>query len=284
MEWVTAWRAPWLTPVMRALTLLGDEMFFLIALPPLYWLWRRTAGARLGFVFLATVVVNAVLKESWQVERPPPPRLTTADGYSFPSGHSQIGAAFWGWLAIEVRRTWFTVVAVALVAGIMLSRVYLGAHWPRDVVAGAGFGLIGVGLGLLCYEAGFGRRLMERSPLLVAAAVLPIVALALWVDDLEYTAMKSAAALAGVWAGAVWVEARGLPALGPSWRARLAGLALGFAGLAVVYAGLKAALVALALTGPVAGFVRYLLVGAWVSALAPWLFVRLGLASKALSE
>lgn len=285
MEWVAAWRSPGLTPIMQALTALGSETFFLVALPPIYWLWRRTAGARLGLVFLVAVVLNAALKESWQVARPAGPYLADAEGFSFPSGHAQIAAAFWGWLAFEVRRWWFAVAAAVLVLGVMLSRVYLGVHFPRDVIAGAGFGLVAVGCGIVLADAGVGAGLARRSRALAWAAMLPVLALALWVDDHENTAMKAAAVLVGFWAGALWVEARALPTLRATLGARAGGLLVGFAGLVFFYAGLKAMLVGLDLTGAGAAFGRYLLVGAWVGGAAPWVFVRLGwAASERVSE
>ncbi|MCB9552201.1 MAG: phosphatase PAP2 family protein [Myxococcales bacterium] len=277
MEFFAEWRSPALTALMRALSVLGSELFFLVALPPIYWLWRRTAGARLGLVFLVTVVLNAVLKESFAVSRPPTPHLAVAEGFSFPSGHAQISAAFWGWLAVELRRPWFAVAAAALVAGVMVSRVYLGVHWPRDVVAGAGLGLVAVGAALWLYESGLGPGLARRAPVAAWLLALPVLALALWVDDLERTALKSGAVLVGLWASALWVEARGLPTLRRSARAWVVGLVVGFAGVAFFYVGLKALLGAVGATGSGAGFVRYLLLGVWVGGGAPWVFVRLGL-------
>lgn len=278
MEWIAEWRSPALTPVMHGLSWLGEELFFLLVLPPLYWLWRRTAGARLGLVFLTAVVLNAALKEAFGVARPDGMRLAEAEGLSFPSGHAQVAAAFWGWLAVEVRRRWFAVAAAAVVAGVMASRVYLGVHFPRDVVAGAGVGLMLVGAGYMLRESGAGARLARRSAWLAWAAVLPVVALGVWVDDLEYTALKASAVLVGIWAGVLWVEARDLPPVRPTWGARAGALLVGLAGLAVFYAGLKAALVAAGVGGPGAGFGRYLLVGAWVGGGAPWVFAKLGVA------
>lgn len=278
MEWVAEWRSPALTPVMHGLSWLGEELFFLLVLPPLYWLWRRTTGARLGLVFLTAVVLNAALKEAFGVARPEGLRLAEADGLSFPSGHAQVAAAFWGWLAVEVRRRGFALAAAAVVLGVMVSRVYLGVHFPRDVVAGAGVGLVMVGVAAMVRDSGAGARLVQRSRGLAWAAALPVVALGLVVDDLEYTALKAAAVLVGLWAGALWVEARGLPTVRPTWGARAVALGVGFAGLMVFYAGLEAALVAAGIGGPSAGFVRYLLVGAWVAGGAPWAFAALGVA------
>ena len=93
----------------------------------------------------ATQVLVAVVKQLVERDRPPgEDALIQAAGYSFPSAHSATSVAFYGVLALiaahelrgRVSRSWALAGAAALCTAIGVSRVYLGAHYPTDVLAG----------------------------------------------------------------------------------------------------------------------------------------------------
>jgi undecaprenyl-diphosphatase len=93
----------------------------------------------------ATQVMVAVVKQLVERDRPPgADALVHASGYSFPSAHSATSVAFYGVLALiaahelrgRVSRSWALAGAAALCVAVGVSRVYLGAHYPTDVLAG----------------------------------------------------------------------------------------------------------------------------------------------------
>ena len=93
----------------------------------------------------ATQLLVAVVKHLVERDRPPgEDALVQASGYSFPSAHSATSVAFYGVIALiaahelrgRVSRAWALAGAAALCTAVGVSRVYLGAHYPTDVLAG----------------------------------------------------------------------------------------------------------------------------------------------------
>ncbi len=148
-DWALRHRTPWLTGVYRGLTDLGSPVAVVsvtVAAVALLVAIRRprlavlmaasTVGAGL-LVFVVKQVVGRVRPASVD-------RLVTVSGPAFPSGHAAQSIACYGALAVVL--AWLTsstalrvaaaLGGVALAVGIGTSRVYLGVHWPSDVVAG----------------------------------------------------------------------------------------------------------------------------------------------------
>ena len=141
------WQGPWRTRLARALTRMGNASSWTVA--ALALLATRTApGVRLGLrlavaALLATAVSQALKR--WLL-RPRPTRAIAGftalaenpDAFSFPSGHTT--AAFAVAAAFAGAGFGLGPASLALAAGIGLSRVYLGAHYPLDVAVGAVLG------------------------------------------------------------------------------------------------------------------------------------------------
>jgi undecaprenyl-diphosphatase len=168
---VHAWASPRLTFVMRGLSWLGSFMVLVPFGALLVWRLLRQ-GRRHAAVLLVVASVGAealdqILKLVFHRARPQvffdlPPAL----GYSFPSGHSVIACCFYGVVAaivvrrVETRRVsaavWCAAALLALAIG--LSRVYLGVHYPSDVLAGYAAAVIWV----LAVRAGYTFWLRRR--------------------------------------------------------------------------------------------------------------------------
>ena len=156
-------RTHWLTPIMQAVTFLGEAGWFWIALAAVLCCFRPTRRAAIAAaiaLLLSLLVNNLILKPLVDRTRPyevleglvnlaPPP-----GDASFPSGHAGASFAASTAMAPHLRRRW--AVCLLVLAGLIaLSRLYIGVHFPTDVAAGV---LIGVVLGTA------GSRLSWRLP------------------------------------------------------------------------------------------------------------------------
>lgn len=149
---VTGHRTAWLTSCMQAVTWLGSNAVLapLLVAAGVVLLWhRRAIGATLGMWvgYGGAVISYTVMKRL--VDRPRPPAqdaLMHVTGAAFPSGHATQAVAAWGGLALVLvavvprHRSPVLAGAAAIVLLVGASRVYLGVHWPTDVLAGYAVG------------------------------------------------------------------------------------------------------------------------------------------------
>lgn len=131
---------------MRFVTFMGSPFGVVpLALLVLVWSLRKRdfrASLVLVLVLLMTEVMNEVLKHTFERARPALFQLHQLDSYSFPSGHAMAAAACYGMMGVVVARLapkarrLLAIILPALVLMIGYSRIYLGYHWPTDVLAG----------------------------------------------------------------------------------------------------------------------------------------------------
>lgn len=158
MEWLQAnLSEPWLS-VISALSMFGEEMVLILVLGFLYWCWNKQMGRTVGLSVLIGTVWNPMLKnialrrrpyfdhEGIKILRVVEPEADiydiSAQGYSFPSGHSTNAAATYGSLAVNGKKKWLAALAFVLPLLVGFSRVAMGAHYPTDVLAGWALGLL----------------------------------------------------------------------------------------------------------------------------------------------
>ena len=135
-------RTPILDTLMQLITRFGEETVFMVAAIGVFWCVSKTDGYYLLSVGFLGTVLNQFLKLAFRIPRPwvRDPQFSIvesaragADGYSFPSGHTQNAVATFGGIARFTRRRWVRGICIALAILVPISRMYLGVHTPLDV-------------------------------------------------------------------------------------------------------------------------------------------------------
>ena len=156
-EKIQSFRAPPLTSFFQLVTHLGDRfsyLFFTLVIAAYFFIkyakWKFTLQTLL--VLLFSSLSNVVLKRVINRERPTLEHLVAVSTLSYPSGHAMSAMAFYGFLIYLSFRLslflWSKVLSLVMLGTLILligiSRVYLGVHYPSDVLAGFVGGLIWV--------------------------------------------------------------------------------------------------------------------------------------------
>lgn len=151
-NFVYSLRTPVMTSIMKAISFLGGE--FIIAASAIivvFLVWKRlNKEAQLfSFIILIGYILTGSLKYILKIPRPNIDPVYILKSYSFPSGHAMNSFIFYSFLSYLMFHftgnkkisLLFSIVAMTLVFLIGVSRVYLGVHFPTDVIAGflAGF-------------------------------------------------------------------------------------------------------------------------------------------------
>ncbi|RLF06390.1 MAG: hypothetical protein DRK00_01755 [Thermoprotei archaeon] len=153
-----------------AVTLLGEEQVCMVLALTLYVLVDAEVGAALAAVTIASGAVCSLLKEVFALPRPPPESWRIGvSGYAFPSGHATTSAAFWCTLSMIQRSPPLALFSALAIASASYSRLALGVHHPRDVVAGV---LIGVAISAISHliysRLGLRRQITSLSSAAIA--------------------------------------------------------------------------------------------------------------------
>lgn len=133
------------TPVARGITFLGGTIFIISSAVLLFIIIKNK---KIGFLILANLAIvatlNQLLKHILKRPRPTGYRLIEVSGYSFPSGHSMVSMAYYGFLIYLIYKyvknkyiKWISICILSIfICLIGISRIYLGVHYTSDVLAG----------------------------------------------------------------------------------------------------------------------------------------------------
>lgn len=148
LQGLQAIRTPFLTAIMEAITGLAESLPLVLVITILYWCIDKRKIVRIGWIVLTSSVVNGMIKNLIKAARPfekgivSPIRVETATSYSFPSGHTQTATSFWTSAMMLFKNKTTYIIGCSMIGLVALSRLYLGVHWPVDVIGGIIIGLI----------------------------------------------------------------------------------------------------------------------------------------------
>jgi undecaprenyl-diphosphatase len=154
---VHSWASPLMTSLMVGLSATGTDVFMgalgFLTVWRLLRLDRRPDAIVFAVTVLAAEALTEILKLAFHRARPLPFFAERPDSFSFPSGHALKSAVFYILLASLASRHWVARAGGALLALLIgLSRVYLGVHYPTDVLGG-------YAVAAMCLAAAFYRRM-----------------------------------------------------------------------------------------------------------------------------
>ena len=133
------------TPITKFITNFGGAIFIIILTVILFVIIKNK---KIGISIISNLVIitaiNQILKRIVQRPRPTEYRIIEETGYSFPSGHSMVSLAFYGYLIYLIYKyinnkhlKYISIILLSiLICSIGISRIYLGVHYTSDVLAG----------------------------------------------------------------------------------------------------------------------------------------------------
>ena len=146
---------PFFDFLFQLITICGEKIVLISIISIIYWALDKKFGEYIAYSVLTSVLLNNAIKDIFKMKRPIGEegirtlREQTATGYSFPSGHTQSASSFYGSMAIYLKNRVMYIIATVMIILIGFSRLYLGVHYPKDVIVG---GILGVLTSLICYK------------------------------------------------------------------------------------------------------------------------------------
>ena len=133
---------PFLDILFKVLTNINSEPVYILIASLIFWCYDRRMGIRAMYVILFSAYVALLAKTLFGMQRPPEYlHKVTENDFGFPSGHALVSSGFWGYIGFRTKSSRIIIVGAVAVFLASLSRIYLGVHYPGDVVGGVVFGL-----------------------------------------------------------------------------------------------------------------------------------------------
>ena len=173
LKFIQQFSCPALDVFFSAVSMLAEQLVLIAAITYIYWNLNKDVGRQIAYAVFVSVSLNSGLKNLFNFTRPigidgiRSHYTGTATGSSFPSGHTQCFSTAAFSLAARLKKRWVYLTAAVLTLLVALSRLYLGVHFPKDVLAG---GLLGIIISFLC--AFLCRKIRQKSLLYLVSFAL----------------------------------------------------------------------------------------------------------------
>jgi membrane-associated phospholipid phosphatase len=293
---------------MKFITFLGTIEFYLLLIPFLYWVVSAPLGMRVLLVLIGTDFLTLGFKQLLRQPRPywvgQVKPLAEETSYGIPSSHASDSLAVWGYLAYRLKKDWLWALTILVVLLIGLSRMYLGVHFPTDVLAGWLIGLVVIIVFAKSEDrvAAWLGNFSMPGQIGIGFAVSILMILAGWIigrliapypDPPAWAEYASQArgishyftlggSLFGATLGYALMRQHAAFQARGAWWQRVLRYALGMAVVLAIYLGLDVAFGMIAADqtalGLVLRYTRYAAVTFWVMFGAPWVFLKIRLA------
>ncbi len=305
---------PALEGLMKFFSFLGTIEFYLLLIPFIYWIVDVHLGIRVFFLLITTDFLGIFFKQLLHQPRPywigDVKQMGIETSYGIPSTHASDSLAIWGYLAYRLRKGWLWAISCLVVFIIGISRLYLGVHFPTDVLGGWLLGLTAIVLFVIgerlllpwlgkqsqasLIGLGFGISILmivigKLVNILISSSPDPAAWAQFSTEARSYTHYFTlAGALFGAVAGFVLMLHSARFQVKSAWWQRSACYLLGIASLLLIYFGLDMLFGSIAVDESILGYVlryvRYGTVSFWVMFGAPWTFLKIRLADPVIER
>ena len=281
-------RTPFLDSLIGLLTRLGEETIGIVLLCLIFWCISKKIGYVMGVAFFLSGLTVQGMKICFRIERPwvidpafepVPGAKEYATGYSFPSGHTQSAAAFYGSLGAQVKQKYWKAILFAIPVIVAFSRMYLGVHTLLDVAVSLIITFLLIWLTVRVFsndDESFKRTLFISSAIILYTLIVVLVAAVLYsngtIEDKNIADCLKAAGAGIGFAVGMFIERTYIKFSVKTkkliWQP--VKFIIGIVGVLAFQEGLKPILG----TGLIVDMIRYFLMISWVTILYPLLIKR----------
>ncbi|MFT5871715.1 MAG: membrane-associated phospholipid phosphatase [Clostridium sp.] len=270
IKFIQSISSPFWDTLFQLITMTGEQYFYIFAAAIIFWCLNKKFGYKLGFALLTGTIVNTVLKDLVNLARPigvsgiRSIRVETAGGQSFPSGHTQGSAMFWVSWMIKEKKKWIYISGILIIFLVSISRLYLGVHYPIDVIGGIVIGTIWVFISNYIFD--YSEE--TKKPWILMIIILPMLIGMIFLKENTYYTVSGT--VLGFYIGYI-IESKYVQYdVRNTVVKQMIKLVFGV----TILLGLKSTLKEILPINIISDFFRYVVVGLWITVGAPSIFKR----------